>query len=49
MDRRHEPPIPLLWMTLVAGLMAAPLLALAQSQAIPNAQPGEALASHPLR
>ncbi len=49
MDRRHEPPIPLLWMTLVAGLMAAPLLALPQSQAMPTAPVGEGAASLPLQ
>lgn len=39
MDRRHEPQIPLLWMTLIAGLLAAPLLAAAQGQPAPGAVP----------
>jgi len=39
MDRRYEPQMPLLWMTLIAGLMAAPLLALAQGQPAPGAVP----------
>lgn len=39
MDRRYEPQLPLLWMMLVAGLMAAPLLAFAQGQSPPVAVP----------
>lgn len=39
MDRRHEPRRPLLWMTLLAGLMAWPFLAFAQGQA-PSPQVG---------
>lgn len=38
MDRRYEPQIPLLWMTVIAGLMAAPLLAFAQGDS-PAASP----------
>jgi hypothetical protein len=39
MDRRYEPHMPLLWMILVAGLMAVPLFALAQGQPAPGAVP----------
>lgn len=39
MDRRYQPQLPLLWMTLVAGVMVAPLLALAQGQSPPVAVP----------
>ncbi|TCH96155.1 hypothetical protein EJV46_21480 [Roseococcus sp. SYP-B2431] len=39
MDRHHEPHKPLLWMILVAGLMAAPVFALAQSPSPPGTVP----------
>lgn len=49
MDRRHEPQMPLLWMTFVAGLIAAPLLALAHGQAKEETPMGALLASHSVR
>ena len=43
MDRRYQPQMPLLSMTLVAGLLAAPLFAIAQGQPAPMAVPSPSL------